>query len=75
MPELFDTFEAASKLKVSRQALAKWRVAGDGPPFIRCGAKILYRRSDIEDWLNARTASSTTEADAKAMKMLGGVGK
>ena len=72
MSDFADTFEVASELKISRQALAKWRVSGEGPPFIRCGAKILYRRSDIDDWLNARTASSTTEADAKAMKMLGG---
>ena len=68
MNELFDTIEAAQQLRVSRQTLAKWRLQGFGPRFIRCGRKILYRAEDIALWLNSRTATSTTEADFDARR-------
>tara|TARA_R110002110_G_scaffold415612_7_gene652406 strand:- start:223374 stop:223583 length:210 start_codon:yes stop_codon:yes gene_type:complete len=58
--ELFDTSETAQRLRVTRAALAKWRVAGDGPTFLRCGRKILYRASDIETWLASREYASTS---------------
>ena len=34
----------------------RWRRDGEGPPFIRVGPRrVLYRRSDVETWLRART--------------------
>jgi hypothetical protein len=42
--------------------LAKARVTGEGPPFIRCGRKILYRRSGVESWLKGRERHSTRAA-------------
>ena len=68
MNELIDTIEAAQHLRVSRQTLAKWRLQGFGPKFIRCGRKILYRAEDIALWLDGRTAASTTEADLGARR-------
>ena len=62
--DLLTTFEAATRLRMSRQTLAKWRLAGFGPKFIRCGRKILYRREDLTRWLETRTATSTSEAEA-----------
>jgi hypothetical protein len=35
---------------------------GGGPPFIKAGRKILYRRGDLIAWLNARRVNNTTEA-------------
>ena len=63
MNELIDTSEAAQHLRVSRQTLAKWRLHGSGPRFIRCGRKILYSTEAIALWLDGRTAASTSEAD------------
>lgn len=43
---------AAEYLKVSRSTLAKWRMRGDGPPYHRCGPRIVYYyRSEIDAWL------------------------
>lgn len=47
---------------VSESTLEKWRCTGDGPNFIRAGRKVLYRRSDVDAWLTARTVSHTQQA-------------
>ena len=45
---LLTTKEAADLLAVSPSALVYWRSAGNGPQFIRAGARtILYRKSHI----------------------------
>lgn len=44
--------QAAAYLNVSRSTLAKWRMRGDGPPYHRCGPRIVYYyRSEIDAWL------------------------
>jgi hypothetical protein len=34
--------ELADRWRLSDQTLANWRYAGEGPPFIRVGARVLY---------------------------------
>jgi hypothetical protein len=41
--------------------LAKWRVSGDGPKFVRVGRTPLYRGSDINAWLTSRTVTRTKQ--------------
>src|SRR4051794_7073505 len=55
--------EASRVTRLAVQTLARLRCEGRGPRFIRLGSRILYRLSDLEDWLTSRTATSTTEAD------------
>ncbi len=44
--------EAAAYLRVSRSTLAKWRMRGEGPPYHRCGPRIVfYYSEEIEAWL------------------------
>jgi excisionase family DNA binding protein len=33
--------------------LESWRRTGEGPAHVRVGRRVLYRRSDVEAWLNA----------------------
>jgi hypothetical protein len=41
---------------VAPRTAQRWRVTGDGPPFVRVGPhKIVYRFSDTEAWAAART--------------------
>jgi predicted DNA-binding transcriptional regulator AlpA len=48
--------QACTLLHVTPRTTCRWRVEGDGPPFIRAGGRrILYRRADLEGWLNRRT--------------------
>lgn len=54
--------EATSKyLGISTSTLAKWRMAGSGPKFIKAGRRVLYREQDIEDWLSLSVHRSTSD--------------
>jgi hypothetical protein len=44
------------KYHVAPRTVQRWRVTGDGPPFVRLGPhKIVYRVSDTEAWAATRT--------------------
>jgi hypothetical protein len=44
------------RYRVSARTAQRWRVTGDGPPFVRLGPhKIVYRLSDAEAWAAGRT--------------------
>lgn len=61
--EILDAAEAATYLRSSTSTLAKLRCYGGGPQFIRQSArKVLYRRTDLDAWLNERSRTSTFEA-------------
>lgn len=62
MDPILTTPELAQEFNVAEITLRKWRLGGTGPRFIRIGANIRYRRSDIDAWLAFRTVSSTSEA-------------
>jgi len=52
--------EAAGYLGVSPSFLAKRRVSGDGPHFIKYGGKrVVYLQSDLEAWRTARPRTVT----------------
>ena len=57
--------EAAEYLGLKIATLNKWPVYGDGPPFIKVGRLIQYRKSDLDAFLNARVMRSTSEAFAR----------
>jgi hypothetical protein len=50
---LLDTQKAASYLNTTVATLANWRCKGIGPRYLKVGAKVLYRLSDIDRWLDA----------------------
>jgi hypothetical protein len=58
--------EAAERLRVAKQTLARWRVEGQGPPFVRIGSRVLYRVADIDAYVVERCFRSTAEADRAA---------
>jgi predicted DNA-binding transcriptional regulator AlpA len=42
----------AHYLGLSRSTLAKWRMNGAGPPYHRCGPRIVYYyRDEVDAWL------------------------
>jgi hypothetical protein len=61
--EKFSAREAAHYLGLAPATLAKMRCWGGTPPFLRLGRKIVYCRADLDEWLNARRATSTSDAD------------
>jgi len=58
---LLTAYETATALGVSLSWLAKARLRGDGPVFIKIGRTVRYSASAIRDYLRARTRSSTSE--------------
>jgi predicted DNA-binding transcriptional regulator AlpA len=53
--ELLTEQDLAAELKMKPPSLADWRHRGKGPTYIKLGQLVRYRRSDVEDWLEART--------------------
>jgi hypothetical protein len=60
---LWTTEQLAEKRNVMKSRIEKERLTGGGPPFIRDGRLIRYRRGDYRQWLAAkRRFTSTSEA-------------
>jgi hypothetical protein len=53
--------EAADFLKVSDSFLAKRRMTGDGPVYIKVGRAVRYTKGALLEWLKAQRCSSTRE--------------
>jgi len=53
--------EAAARLLTTPGTLAKKRMTGDGPPFVKIGAKVGYDEEMIDAWLAARVRKSTSD--------------
>lgn len=62
--QLIDQKQAAERLGLAPNTLAKWRVSGIGPRFVKCSRAVRYDPADLESWLNERKAQSTSEAQA-----------
>ncbi len=54
-PEFFDVKTLCAFLGISCVTATKWRAKAKGPPFIKVGRLVRYRRSDVEAWLRACT--------------------
>jgi predicted DNA-binding transcriptional regulator AlpA len=56
-PEIYLTEgEFAGRYHLGRRTVQRWRQTGQGPPWVRLGARrVLYRLSDCEAWAAART--------------------
>jgi hypothetical protein len=55
-----DPFEVERITGIPRSTLAKRRVYGDGPPFVKIGAKVLYDIDELKDWLAALPRRTST---------------
>lgn len=56
------TKEVAAYLRTSAAGLAQLRYRGDGPKFIKVGPKkIIYRWSDVLDYLDRNTMTRTDD--------------
>ena len=42
--------------------LAKWRHYGRGPAFVRIGSRIYYDQADLDQYIDERRRTSTSEA-------------
>ena len=52
--------QVAAFTGLSASYLAKLRCTGEGPPFKKIGRAVIYRQSDVEDWLESHSRTSTS---------------
>ncbi len=67
-PILFRPPKAAYYLGLAVSTLAKQRLRGDGPKYIRLSARAIgYLQADLDEWLAAKRCSSTSEYASTAV--------
>ncbi len=60
--ELLTVEDAAARLKISKHTLNRWRVTGEGPPFVKYGPRLVrYVEVALDEWARLRTRRSTSE--------------
>jgi hypothetical protein len=65
MQTLLNQREAADALRLSERTLERYRVSGEGPPFVRAGKRIMYRLADLDSWVRDRVVTSTSDTGAR----------
>ena len=70
LPKVIGTQTAARYVGLSESTLAKLRLNGNGPIYCKLGRRVMYRPSDLDQWLQSRTTRDTTDADARFLKAL-----
>jgi hypothetical protein len=61
IPNVLTPKEAAYRMKLSPSWLAKARMRGDGPPYIKVGRSIRYAEAALLQWMKSRQRLSTSE--------------
>ena len=68
---VFDERSAASYLggdekPISDRTLQRWRLEGVGPTYLKIGRLVRYRKSDLDNFLEQSTCTSTSMSQARA---------
>ena len=72
--DLMNTAMAAVFTGLAVATLAKLRCLGGGPSYLKLGRKVVYRRADLADWLDARRVANTTQAALRLPRRLDDTG-
>lgn len=59
---LISAEEAAKRLNIAVSTLAKMRLSGKSPKYVKMGRRVAYRPEDIEEWIAAHSQTSTAES-------------
>lgn len=50
-----DQRQLCAELGISPVTATKWRAKAEGPPFVKAGRLVRYRRVEVEAWLASRS--------------------
>lgn len=66
--DLLTVDQAAEAIGVSKSTLQRWRTYGGGPPFVKFGAHVYYKRASVKAWFDSQLVevNSTSELGAPA---------
>jgi predicted DNA-binding transcriptional regulator AlpA len=56
MESLLNETQVSEKIQVSLACLRRWRVRGEGPPYVKVGPLVRYRPEAITEWIEALPA-------------------
>jgi excisionase family DNA binding protein len=56
--EFLDERGLCELLSISTVTATKWRAKAKGPPYIKVGKLVRYRRSDVDAWLRQQTVGA-----------------
>lgn len=59
--EFLNQYELSKRWKISPRTLERWRWLGNGPRYHKIGGRVVYRLSDIEEFENGRSFTSTMD--------------
>lgn len=65
MDQLISAEDAANILNISSSTLAKMRLSGASPRYVKLGRRVAYRPSDLEAWIESQSFNSTAEYGGK----------
>src|SRR5262245_45864476 len=60
--------EAAGRLRLAASTLAKLRLSGAGPKYLKLGRAVRYRICDLTEWQNGRLRVSTSGAVQESVR-------
>lgn len=63
--------ELAQELGVSPGTLTDWQTQRRGPPFVKMGRRVLYRREAVRRWLREQEVSHRAPGGAPTMRGTG----
>lgn len=58
--------QAAKHLGISEGTLARMRVSGDGPQYLKLGGSIFYDTRDLDRWIESNKFNSTADYETTA---------
>lgn len=60
---------AAQYVGLSSRTLEGLRLNGKGPVFAKLGSRVVYRRGDLDKWVEASLVTSTSDVTVKANEL------
>lgn len=61
--EYLPRLEVASLMRKPVATLARWSYQGQGPPYYRLGRGVVYRRAEVEAWIEAQRVDPAKRAE------------
>jgi hypothetical protein len=60
---LLSPTQVADRLNLARSTIAKLRLVGGGPPFVKLGAAVRYPEDLLIEWIDAQPVRNSTSRD------------
>jgi len=60
---LLNESKVAELLDVKKKTLQRWRFVGEGPPYVKMGGCVRYRREDLEALIEANLHNKPSDED------------